>query len=841
MRNGDALILQIQFQDRHQYRWCSPTFLDMILQFLHELIHPLTPSLKSACTCLKGFSLLLVLIMAIPSAFAGIVHEQTITGRITDLEGRGISEVVVTVKGTGRHAVTDSLGIYSIASPTGRRTIVVSAIGYHQETMTVNVAAEHPTKADFSLRLFQKELREVEITAGNIGRLRHSAYNTVAIDTRALQNTTKSLGDALTTAPGVKVRETGGVGSDMNVSLDGFSGKHVKVFIDGVPQEGVGSSFGLNNIPVSYARRIEVYKGVVPVAFGADAIGGVINVVTAHPQKGWHLDGSYAGGSFNTHKSTINGNWVWASGWKLEMSAFQNYSDNSYYVYTPVKDLSNGSIDYRHPERVRRFNDAYHNEVLSIKSGVINRPWADQLLIGLTWGGMKKHIQTGVRQEVVYGRKYRFGHSLIPSLQYVKNNLWHNRLDLSFTANYNRNTTTNVDTSAYAFNWRGESILRNSPGEQNYLHLRYEDDNWDTGLNLRFRPESHGTFTLHHTFAAFDRSSTSLLTKEKSKAPIDRTTTKNITGFSYLYMPNDVWNATLFAKYYALHVSGPVSTSNLKDNFVRKRHTLGFFGFGTAATYRFLKQAQVKLSYERACRLPDVDELFGDDDLESGSVTLSPEQSHNVNLNLSYTFRRGLHNLLIEIGGIYRNTRDYIQRNVIEVGGGRFGASYVNFGRVLTHGLNASVRYDLGRRLSVGGNFTYMDVRDNMPFAQNGVTRNYGYRDRMPNLPYLFGDADMTVRWPLSKGRQEVISLTYDTQYLHSFTFYSSGFGANKGEYVVSAQLAHNAAITLSLAHGHYALTFETRNFTDERLYDNFSLQKAGRAFYAKIRFNLGH
>ena len=112
---------------------------------------------------------------------------------------------------------------------------------------------------------------------------------------------------------------------------------------------------------------------------------------------------------------------------------------------------------------------------------------------------------------------------------------------------------------------------------------------------------------------------------------------------------------------------------------------------------------------------------------------------------------------------------------------------------------------------------------------------------RMPNLPYLFGDADMTVRCPLSKGRREVISLTYDTQYLHSFTFYSSGFGANKGEYVVPAQLAHNAAITLSLAHGHYALTFEARNFTDERLYDNFSLQKAGRAFYAKIRFNLGH
>ena len=763
-----------------------------------------------------------------------------VRGRITDESGRPVPQAVVAVRGTGQHTVSDSAGVYRLAHLTGQQALTASAIGYRQLTHVLKASDDSVVVLDFRLFPLQNTLHEVEITAGRVGRLRHSAYNTIAIDTRALQNTTKTLSDALAAAPGVKVRETGGVGSDMNVSLDGFSGKHVKVFIDGVPQEGVGSAFGLNNIPVNFARHIEVYKGVVPVTFGTDAIGGVINVVTDTPQAGWHVDGSYAGGSFNTHKSTLNWHRTWQSGWKLEMSAFQNYSDNNYTITAPVKDLSNGSIDFRHPERVRRFHDTYHNEALTVRGGVINRPWADRLLLRFTLAGMHKDLQTGVRQEVVYGKKYRFGHSFMPSLQYAKRNLLHNRLDLTLTANYNRNLTTNVDTSAYAFNWRGESIPRNSPGEQNYLHLRYDDDNWNAELDARFRLDDHSLFTFHHNFGRFDRNSTSLLARENEKAPIGRGTTKHISGLSYLYTPNARWNVTAFGKLYHLHVSGPVSTSDLQEKFVRKEHQLGFFGFGGAGTYRFSPHWQSKLSYERACRLPNVDELFGDDDLESGSVTLQPEQSHNVNLNISYTLRRGMHHLLVEVGGIFRDTRDYIQRNVINVGGGRFGASYVNFGRVRTYGLNSSLRYDLGRRLSAGANFTYMDVRDNMPLAQDGVTRNYGYGDRMPNLPYLFGDADLTLRWPLNSSRSRALSLTYDTQYLHSFTFYSSRFGANKGEYVVPAQLSHNLNATLTLADGRYAVSLEARNFTDENLYDNFSLQKAGRAFYAKVRFNFG-
>ena len=111
------------------------------------------------------------------------------------------------------------------------------------------------------------ELDEVVVVSNGVTRLKRSAFNAVALDTKALQNSTQNLSEALAQAPGMKIRESGGVGSDMQLMMDGFTGKHIKIFIDGVPQEGVGSSFGLNNIPVNYAERIEVYKGVVPVGF----------------------------------------------------------------------------------------------------------------------------------------------------------------------------------------------------------------------------------------------------------------------------------------------------------------------------------------------------------------------------------------------------------------------------------------------------------------------------------------------------------------------------------------------------------------------------------------------
>lgn len=324
-----------------------------------------------------------------------------VSGKVISKEKQEVVDfATVYLKGTTYGCTTNEEGIYHLHAPAGKYTLVVSAIGYKTIEKPVTLVHGERIKMNVMIDPSVTELGEVVVVSNGVSRVKRSAFNAIAVDTKEFQNSTKNLSDALAKAPGMKLRESGGVGSDMQLMLDGFSGKHVKIFIDGVPQEGVGSSFGLNNIPVNFADRIEVYKGVVPVGFGTDAIGGVINIVTNKKKRNWFLDGSYSYGSFNTHKSYVNFGQTFKNGFTYEINAFQNYSDNDYQVDAPVEDFETGRIDKDKKIRVRRFNDTYHNEAVIGKMGIVDKKWADRLMLGFTYSHMYKEIQTGVRQEI---------------------------------------------------------------------------------------------------------------------------------------------------------------------------------------------------------------------------------------------------------------------------------------------------------------------------------------------------------------------------------------------------------------------------------------------------------
>lgn len=494
-----------------------------------------------------------------------------LSGKILSADNSIVDFATVYLKGTKYGCMTNEKGIYHLKAPAGTYTLIVSAVGFETVEKEIRIAPDGRTRQNIVLQPSLTELEEVEVVASGISRVKKSAFNAVAVDTKELQNSTKNLGEALQQLPGMKLRESGGVGSDMQLMLDGFSGNHVKVFIDGVPQEGAGTAFDINNIPVNYAERIEVYKGVVPVGFGTDAIGGVINIVTNKSKRNWFLDASYSYGSFNTHKSYVNFGQRFANGFTYEVNAFQNFSDNDYYIDNEVRRfeiMEDGSI-YFPPQdgkkyRVKRFNDQFHNEAVIAKLGFTGKTWADRLMFSLGYTHFYKEIQTGVYQETVFGEKFRHGYSLMPSVEYKKHNLLVRNLDLTLTANYNHNFTNNVDTASRHYNWLGEYYDNGVRGEQAYQRSQSKNTNWNATGNLNYRFGRIHTLTFHHVASNFRRTSRSYTGTSSVLTAFDipKVTRKNISGLSYRVVPSEKWNASVFGKHYHQFNQGPVSTSS---------------------------------------------------------------------------------------------------------------------------------------------------------------------------------------------------------------------------------------------------------------------------------------
>src|SRR5690606_24842701 len=139
-------------------------------------------------------------------------------------------------------------------------------------------------------------------------RLQRSAEAVHVVSTERAKRQTQDLGEVLARTQGVGVQRSAGLGSDTRLSLNGLTDDQIRFFLDGIPLDFMGYPFGLANVPVNLVDRVEIYRGVVPVRFGADALGGAINLVSDRSIKaGTHGAASLQVGSFDTYRATVIG------------------------------------------------------------------------------------------------------------------------------------------------------------------------------------------------------------------------------------------------------------------------------------------------------------------------------------------------------------------------------------------------------------------------------------------------------------------------------------------------------------------------------------------------------
>ncbi len=764
----------------------------------------------------------------------------TLSGKIVS-DGKAINGAHVSVE-NAKHIKTasDKNGNFNIEIKPGIYVIVVHANGYATTKEKVNLKSNQTIQISLQKSNDEYQLSEALVVKKTaIEQVKESPFNVVALDAKSSYNTTQDLAKLLDKASGIKIRESGGVGSDLAISLNGFTGNHVKIFMDGVPMQGFGSSFQLNNIPVGIADRIEIYKGVVPIEFGSDALGGVINIVTSKNRNSF-LDASYSYGSFNTHKSNINAGYTSKSGFTAQLNAYQYYSDNNYKVKTTVLNLQTGN----RPDEERwvtRFNDGYHNEVVTFKTGFVKKSWADQLLVGFTYGQEYNEVQHSNLMKYVFGEKNSRGKSYLTSLNYEKRNLFTKGLNVKFNANYNVTDARNYDTINRQYNWLGEYITSNSKGEYgNFSLAKYQNKNYSLSGNVGYQITKKHAISINDVFTGYNRVNKDAAAVAEPGSVLDtiaRTNTKNVLGISYRFTPNNKWNFNAFLKQYNLNVTGPINVSKVtnKTEYAKQNKQYSTTGYGIAGTYN-LNSIQFKASVEKAYRLPTDNELFGDEVTEVGNSNLKAEESFNYNLGAVFNKELNKNNTFyVDVNVYYRDTKDFIRRLVdVRYGGG----SSVNFGKVTNMGIDAEVRYFYKNKFAIGGNVTYQNLRNKEKYeSATSQQLSVTYNNRMPNIPYFFGNADVTYYFHDLGKKGNTLLLGYTFNYVGKFYQQFENLGDRNTKNLLPAQMWNDFLVTYSMNNGKYNITLEAKNINNELLFDNFSLQKPGRSFYVKFRY----
>lgn len=173
-----------------------------------------------------------------------------------------------------------------------------------------------------------RSLQEVTVNTSILKQLKQSPGNLTVVDAKPFYQSNLTAVQLLKQTAGIKVKQDGGYGSRVEFFVNGSTGKQLKFFLDGLPIDNLGEATSINTIPVELIERIEIYKGVLPIELGADALGGAINIVSRSERRNY-IDASYALGSFGTHRASLLARKVFGNKLYMSLQASGGYAKNN--------------------------------------------------------------------------------------------------------------------------------------------------------------------------------------------------------------------------------------------------------------------------------------------------------------------------------------------------------------------------------------------------------------------------------------------------------------------------------------------------------------------------------
>ncbi len=470
-----------------------------------------------------------------------------------------------------------------------------------------------------------------------------------------------TLSDALTRAHSIESVNLGGPQTVSTINIRGTNSNQSLILIDGVRVNNATNGLPpLNAIPLNSIERIEIVRGTSSSLYGADAIGGVVNIITRGETD--RPFSAYANAGIGTYASTqYDAGFSGAKdGWSY--SLFGGYGQSNGFSATTSSNY------YQNPD-----SDSYYRSNLGGSLGYTWKP--GQTLSFQTY-------QSKVNGSYDMGAPF-FGDRGIQTLsnniltsRNVISSFWTSTLRASLSTDTYK--TVNVDASQNFYN---------TPDGKQFFKTNQSQYVWQN--DLTFSP----TQIVSLAFERLDQQ-------------VDGSLVDNISPGVVNYQQTSRFTNSLLAIYRGTWGPQSVQASVRNDDSSQFGNvTTGSLSYGLALTPRW----KASIGANTGFRAPNFNELYWPVTPSFlGNPTLIPERSQNIEAGIKYTTDNTQLGLTL-----YRNNIDNLILNEPTIPGNVFSAyTPMNIDQALITGITLTGSQKIGRNTLVKGSFDWSNPRN---------------------------------------------------------------------------------------------------------------------------------
>jgi hypothetical protein len=460
--------------------------------------------------------------------------------------------------------------------------------------------------------------------------------------------------------------------------------------------------------------------------------------------------------------------------------------------------------------------------------------------------------------ESVYGNRKANQNTKLASISFKDQSfLSHEKLSLELFSSYSHLKGQVIDTIPYIFDWDGKRKERfdsegNSIGYYKYFSgaeagnptlQKNIEKVYLSRATMNFAIAENHSIITNYLYNKFTRNSEDPLRHIDIRNLEDtRFSNRKILGLGYEFKTFDnKLKTSIFYKYFNQNIriieyKKESNAAAVELNDVNR--TVAANGFGVTLAYELLPNILIQVSAENSFRLPVARELFGNiaENLEP-NYNLEPEKSKNLNVGVTLgTYAFGENEAKIKLNTFIRDTRDKIKLNVREDATDPT-TEFINDDSYISKGFDLDVFYSYKRKLDFNANVSIFNSRFNTQFDETGLEYNW-YRDRERNAPFFTANGNLRYKTNNLFQKNSQTNFSTNLSYVHWFYRDWESLGGT-GKDVIPTQLVSDVGITHTFPNKKINIAFDARNIFNSQVFDNYALQKPGRAFYIKISYTI--